>query len=90
MSVDNVATSHSFGAYNETDSTGQAAWVLAICCRMYKFTMTVQVMYVRCVQAQTEAGLLSKGSYVQPSHVNSEGVIAPESNTQCSNLLPNP
>ena len=28
--------------------------------------MTVQVMNVRCDKAQTETGLLSKGSYVPP------------------------
>ena len=64
-SVDNVAASFSFSAYNETDNTGQLAWFLAICCRIYKLTTNVQVMNVRSVQAQTEVGVLNKGNSSQ-------------------------
>ena len=64
-SVNNVAASLSFGAYNEKDNTGQVAWLLEICCPIYKFKTAVQVLNVCCVQAQMEAGLLVKGSYVQ-------------------------
>ena len=43
-------------------------------------------MNVRYVQSQKEAGVLSKGSYVQRSHDNSEEIIPPY--RQYSKLFP--
>ena len=45
-------------------------------------------MNVRYVQSHKEAGVLSKGNYVQRSHDNSEGVIPPKPYRQYSKLFP--
>ena len=42
-SVDNVAATLSFGAYSETDNTGQVVWLLAICCRFHKFITSLKL-----------------------------------------------
>ena len=65
-SVDIARAVLSFGAYNETDNTEQVLWLLAICCLFYNFVTTVQVMNVRCVRAQAETDVLSKGRFVPP------------------------
>ena len=80
--------SFSFGAYDETDNTVQVAWLLAICRRISKCATTFQVTNVRRVQAQTEAGLLSKGSHVPPKgHVESTLGHTLEGMYQCEHAI---